>query len=144
MEYIEQKVIDRFNNNFIIKGECKLWNKYLDKDGYGTFYFKQKVRKAHRVAYFMKNGSIPEGMVIDHTCKNRSCVNTKHLRVVTRTQNTMENSNSVGAVNKSKTHCKNGHVFDRFYDQRYCSICQKEKTKRLRVKWLEEANKILC
>lgn len=144
MEHIEQHVIIRFNKSFNKVGDCFLWNKYLDRDGYGTFYFMKKGRRAHRVSYFMKYGDIPKEMVIDHTCKNRSCVNPDHLRCVTKLQNTMENSNSVGAINKAKTHCKNGHLFDKFYGQRYCSICQAEKTRRLRKKWLTEANKIMC
>ena len=48
-------------------------------------------------------------MVIDHTCKNMGCVNVKHLRAVTQTVNSTENSNSPFAINKRKTHCKYGH-----------------------------------
>lgn len=95
-----EKEIIRFENSYEKKGDCLLWGKYLDKDGYGSFYFRKKLRKAHRVAFFLKMGNIPDGMVIDHLCKNRNCVAVGHLRVVTRLQNTMENSRSVGAINK--------------------------------------------
>ena len=125
--------------------DCYLWKGCLDKDGYGTFYFRKKNRRAHRVGYFMFYGPIDDDMVIDHKCKNRSCVNPTHLRPVTKTQNALENTKSVAALNRLKKTCPKGHKYDRKYGkQRYCSICQAEKSKRLRKVWLEEANKIKC
>lgn len=145
MEHIEQKELERFRSFFEVVGDCYLWKGWLDRDGYGSFFFRRKSRRAHRVAYFMKNGPIPDKMVVDHLCKNRNCVNPEHLRIVTAKENSLENSNSVGAINAAKTHCKNGHPFDRKYGkQRYCSICQAVKTKRLRKIWLVEANKVAC
>ena len=145
MEHIEQQVINRFNSFYKNVGECKIWIKFLNKDGYGSFYFKKKLRRAHRFSYYLNFGDIKDGMVVDHICKNRSCVEISHLRLVTRKQNSLENSNSVGAVNAKKTHCKYGHIFDRKYgNQRYCSICAANKKKRLVKKWSEEANKIKC
>lgn len=144
MDYTEQELI-RFNNSWIKNKECKLWQKYLDRDGYGTFYFRKKSRRAHRVAYYFAKGSIPDNMVIDHICKNRNCVEINHLKLVTKRENSLGNSNSVASINSRKTHCKNNHKFDRKYGkQRYCSICQSKKAKHLRKKWLKEANKIKC
>lgn len=135
----------RFESFTKKSGNCIVWKNYLDKDGYGFFYFKKKLRKAHRVSYYLSFGDIPKGMVIDHLCKNRSCVNPSHLRCVTKRQNVLENSNSVAAINSKKTHCKYGHLFDKKYGkQRYCSICQSNKAKNLRKKWLKEANQVLC
>lgn len=135
----------RFESFYKINGTCFEWQGYLDKDGYGTFYFRKKNRKAHRVAYFLKYGDIPKGMVIDHRCKNRKCVNAEHFKLVTKLENTLHNSLSVGAINKAKTHCKFGHPFDKKYGkQRYCSICQNEKAKRFHKKWKDEANSVLC
>ena len=133
MEYYTQEELERFNKSWKQVDDCKLWQKYLDKDGYGTFYFRKKGRRAHRVAYYFVNGPIPDGMVIDHICKKTRCVCIKHLRLITTKENALENSNSLGAINKNKIVCKNGHPFDRKYGkQRYCSICQSIKTKRLR------------
>jgi len=137
--------LERFNKTCKQKGDCSLWQNYLDRDGYGTFYFRKKPRRAHRVAYYFFHGDIPKGMVIDHICKNRNCVAITHLRMVTRRQNTLDNSLSVGAINSKKTCCKNGHPFDKKYgNARYCSICESAKKKRLRKKWKEEADKVCC
>lgn len=145
MEHYTKQEQDRFNSFWEQVGECKLWNGHLDKDGYGSFYFRKKNRRAHRVAYYLQNGGIPDDLVIDHICRNRNCVESTHLKTVTKLENTMENSKSVGAINKAKTTCKFGHPYNRFYGkQRYCSICESEKTKRLRKKWLAEANLIKC
>jgi hypothetical protein len=124
--------------------DCLIWAGPLDKDGYGTFYLRRKDRRAHRVAWYDMHGEIPEGMVINHVCRNRACVNAQHLQVVTIRENTLKDSSTVSAINARKTHCKNGHPFDRIYKkargghQRYCSICEAAKSKRLRAKWIAE------
>lgn len=145
MDTYIKTAIDRFNKFFIKVGDCHIWQNALDKDGYGSFYFMKKLRRAHRVSYYFSHGNIPKGMVIDHICKKRNCVNPSHLKAVSIKENSLNNSLSVGAINKAKIICINGHPFDRFYGkQRYCSICQAEKTKRLRKKWAEKANSVLC
>lgn len=138
--------LGRFMGKTKEAGDCIFWiGGTLDKDGYGTFYFRKKGRRAHRVAYWHYYGDIPEGMVINHTCQNRNCVNHKHLRLATLKENALRESNSLAAINSQKTHCKNGHPFDRKYGkQRYCSICQSEKHKRLRQKWAQQASEIKC
>ena len=148
METINNIAVARFNKFIKPTSQCHLWIGQKDKDGYGTFYYFKKNRKAHRFAYYIINGDIPKGMFIDHSCRNRSCVNPQHLRCVTPRVNCLENSISLGAINAKKTHCKNGHTFDKTYGtkkkQRYCSICEREKSKRLQKKWRAEANKIMC
>jgi hypothetical protein len=68
--------------------------------GYGTVTINGKRQYAHRVAYQVANGSIPEGMRIDHKCHNRLCVNPKHLRPVTIKQNA-ENFGGLVSTNNS-------------------------------------------
>lgn len=135
----------RFRAKFVPEGECWLWQGPPDKDGYGTFYLRKRSRRAHRVAWFRRNGPIPDDMVINHTCRRRACVNPDHLEVVTTTENTFRNSLSAPALNRLKTTCPEGHPFDRTYGgQRYCSICEAAKTRRLRKKWAAEAAETKC
>lgn len=124
---------------------CWLWQGPLDRDGYGTFYFRRRNRRAHRVGYFHLNGAIPAGLVVNHTCRNRACVNPQHLHLVDAATNAMKDSSSPAYVNSQKATCPRGHAYDRKYGkQRYCSICQSEKTKRLRAKWrADEPEKIV-
>jgi hypothetical protein len=130
----------RFRSKYIVAPSgCWLWQSVLDKDGYGTFYFRRKNRRAHRVGYYSTRGEIPAGMVIDHSCGVRHCVNPSHLRTQTPRQNSLENSRGVGAVNARKTHCAKGHPFDRLYGKyRSCSTCDAAKKKRLRARWAAE------
>lgn len=116
-------------------GDCIIWKKYIDRDGYGITYYKGKVFKAHRMAYAENGGTLIKGMVIDHICKNRSCINPAHLRQVTPRQNVLENSDGLAAKNKAKTHCSKGHLLtpDNLVEnglrvgRRNCKICWEKK-----------------
>lgn len=66
---------------------CWAWTALTNSDGYGHIWVDGRYRRAHRVAWEMTNGPIPEGMDLDHRCGNRACVNPDHLRVTTRSQN---------------------------------------------------------
>lgn len=81
------------------------WNWLAHKNnGYGRFMERidggYRPWAAHRYAYTALRGPIPDGMVIDHMCHNRSCVNPLHLQVVTSKQNT---ENRAGASPRSKS-----------------------------------------
>lgn len=82
---------------------CWLWTAALVK-GYGRFYdTDMRPVGAHRWAYELLVGPIPEGLTIDHLCRVRRCVNPDHLEVVTQREN-------VARV-PPKTHCPHGHAF---------------------------------
>jgi hypothetical protein len=67
--------------------DCWLWRSGITRWGYGKFSINNRSVVAHRYAYTLTRGAIPEGMVIDHKCHNRSCVNPDHLRVASYKQN---------------------------------------------------------
>lgn len=65
-------------------------------------------KAAHRVSYQAFIGSIPDGLQLDHLCRNRRCVNPAHLEPVTARENTLRGT-SPAAENAVKTHCHRGH-----------------------------------
>lgn len=66
---------------------CWVWQRVTTQDGYGHLKRDGRTVLAHRVFYERVNGRIPEGMVIDHLCRNPTCVNPDHMEVVTRGEN---------------------------------------------------------
>lgn len=91
-------------------GPCWLWTAAADSNGYGTFKVGVKMVGAHRVAYELLVGPIPDGFHIDHLCRVRACVNPAHLEPVTSRENTLRGV-GFSAVNARKTHCPQGHQF---------------------------------
>lgn len=72
-------------------------------NGYGVLSVNGSMKRAHRVAYENARGPIPDGLHIDHLCRNRACVNPDHLEAVTQA----ENNRRAGAA---RTHCPYGHL----------------------------------
>ncbi len=66
---------------------CWSWTGNVNEHGYGRMNLGGAPERAHRVAYRLFVGLIPEGMTIDHLCRNRACVNPQHMEVVTRGEN---------------------------------------------------------
>lgn len=66
---------------------CWFWKGGLNPGGYGTFGWDNDRWSAHRFVYTFFRGAIKAGMVIDHTCPNKRCVNPEHLEVVTQGEN---------------------------------------------------------
>lgn len=115
------------------------------KYGYGLFHIERGGRwtstSAHRVAFEVFVGPIPDGWQADHLCRNPGCVNPKHLEPVTQQENLRRRR-------EAKTHCIHGHAYTPEntrllitkdgYDHRMCRTCEvkrwREKNVRRRKK----------
>ncbi|EHK3197050.1 HNH endonuclease [Enterobacter hormaechei] len=85
----------RFEFSTEISGECLLWTGAKNSKGYPQLKSEGRIISAHRYAWEREKGQIPDGMEIDHICRNRACVNVNHLRLATRSQN-MQNLSLAG------------------------------------------------
>lgn len=114
----------------------------LTGSGYG--WFQEARAYAHRFAYEAVVGPIPDGMVIDHLCRNARCVNPAHMEAVTQRENVMRGTGPT-AINASRTHCKTGHPFDEhntyvtWDGRRQCRACSAAKAARRRARQATEA-----
>jgi hypothetical protein len=87
---------------------CWLWQGALYRSGYGAFRYDGQMRVAHRFAYQVTVGAVPDGRVLDHLCRVRACVRPDHLEPVTDRENVLRGVGPT-ADNASKTHCDGGH-----------------------------------
>lgn len=123
--------------------DCWPWTGYLNPGGYGMIGRDGGYVNAHRVAYELQVGPIPEGLHIDHLCRVRHCMNARHLEPVTPGEN-MRRGLAVErrrAVSAAVTHCPQGHEYTpentrvRHYPKkgwttRECKACNRERMAR--------------
>ena len=88
-------------------GPCWEWTGARHNKGYGIFWRQGRSHYAHRIAYEILVGPIPEGLESDHLCRNHACVNLLHIEPVTRSVNTLRGDH----WQRRKTHCPQGHPY---------------------------------
>lgn len=119
---------------------CWLWTGYLDPGGYARVTIDDVRTVAHRVSWEYFVGPIPEGLTIDHRCRQRSCINPYHLEVVSLRDNILR-GNATGAVNARKTQCSKGHplsgpnLYTTPQGRRICRVCRRVNARRRMRAW---------
>jgi len=145
------KIIPKFENHARFfkyikinqETDCWEWAGYA-AGRYGRFNLKSPKGwlpfQAHRVSWSIFKGELTPGLVLDHKCRNKICVNVDHLREVTDQVNTTQNSESFVAYNLYKTHCPQGHEYTientrvSSRNGRYCLTCKREKIRSYRLR----------
>lgn len=106
----EEQRMDRFWQRVEVTGFCWNYIGWTDKNGYGRTRWSSGMVLTHRLAYEQLVGEIPDGLLLDHLCRNTSCVNPDHLEPVTSQVNTLRGF-SVVTEHAKKTHCPYGHEY---------------------------------
>lgn len=138
---LESKILPEPNSG------CWLWMASFRVRGYGSIRYKRKMYLAHRLIYELKCGAVPDGLVLDHKCRIRCCVNPDHLEPVTSGENSRRGD--VGKHLRDRTHCPQGHAYDAENTRpvikngisigRYCAECKRIKVRDRRAR-LRNAN----
>lgn len=122
------------------ENNCMAWTGPITRKGYGQFNVDGIHYAAHRIAYVKQVGPAPVGLVCDHLCRNRRCVNPSHIEIVTNAENIRRGDAPMLAkqINSTKTHCPKGHE----YNDENTRVCGKGKRRCRacdRLRW--EANR---
>lgn len=127
----------RFEDGYIPEPNsgCWLWIKTLSEHGYGRMLINYRIVFAHRFSYQQFRGSLTDGLVLDHLCRNRCCVNPDHLEQVTQTENVRRGGKMLNAS------CPSGHPFtpentwiNPRNGWRQCRQCNRDNQARLAAK----------
>lgn len=143
-QYIRKPLPERFWPKVQITAnpnKCWEWAGGLSPNGYGVIGSSSSGDRysAHRLAYKLTHGDIPDGLFVLHKCDNRKCCNPNHLWAGTH----LENVSDMMAKHRHRsdyiTHCPKGHAYDTdntllFKGARFCRACKKERDRIRRSK----------
>ena len=114
---------------------CWLWMSYTS-DGYGRTTISGKFKLTHRIAFEAIFGPVPDGLVLDHLCRVRSCVNPSHLEIVTHRENILRGE-GLAAKAAVRDTCARGHSLSdaptrRDGRSRICRECSNRRNREYR------------
>jgi len=105
----QEKLPARFWSKVRKTDQCWFWTaSKIGNRGYGKYWHDGKLKLAHVVSFEAHHGPVPTGLVVDHICNVRECVNPNHLQAITQRDNARRGAGFSG-LNSRKTHCAKGH-----------------------------------
>ena len=107
--------VDMYNTD-----ACFPWKGCTDREGYGI---TGRIFRAHRVAYALANGQIPDGFTIDHLCQNRRCCNPAHLEAVSVSENVKRRREPTTRPSKYQPRKRTSARYGRRRDRGVCVQC---------------------
>lgn len=127
-------LFDRLWDRVLVGDGCWEWQGHTNRpDGYGRIdVVNRETYVVHRVVYVMLRGPIPDGLSLDHLCRNTRCVNPDHLEAVTHLVNVRR------GLRGGITHCIRGHEFteaNTYHDPkggRECRACRQARDRNKR------------
>lgn len=144
-------IVERIADKFTVGDGCWEWTASRSTAGYGRVARGGRNGgwvNAHRVVYELLVGPIPEGLELDHLCRNRGCVRPDHLEPVTHAENTRRGKGSGAALwvpLPPKTHCVRGHEFtesnvEHYNGHRRCKQCNRNDAREYQRRKRREAS----
>lgn len=128
-----ERFTEKIEEPFDVHNDCWIWKGSQTGNGYGQIWVNRKMRTAHRIAYELFIGPIPDDHAVDHLCRNRLCVRPDHLE-------TLHHSVNCGQWNRGKTHCPQGHPYSghnlmwKTPKERRCRACHDEQNRKQRIR----------
>lgn len=122
---------------------CWCWSAaHFQSTGYARIKYNSHDGCAHVVVYKLLVGDVPEGLELDHLCRNRGCVNPAHLEPVTHRENMMR-GDTITSANAKKMYCIHGHPLfgpnlyvyksGKRKGKRRCRVCEAAIQRRARA-----------
>jgi hypothetical protein len=128
--------------SFVPFSGCYVWiDLSLKNDGYGQVTHSGRKWSAHKLSYVLAKGPVPDGLVLDHLCRVRCCINPDHLEPVTDAVNVARgiSAQTTKARRAAQTHCPNGHEYTVANTRisplggKKCRACQRDLTRKYRA-----------
>jgi hypothetical protein len=125
--------------------DCWVWTGHRFKAGYGALRVGSRQLVAHRWVYEELVGPVPDGLELDHLCRNRACVNPDHLEPVSHLTNVRRGV--AGKWIAARSHCPSGHEYsgENTYEaggRRHCRECSRSRARGRRRELLSQLCKV--